>query len=242
MCTVTFIPSEAGTIITSNRDEHISRKATLRFQEDTKNGTKVMYPKDRTAGGTWFAVNEFGTVVVLLNGAFQNHKCTPPYRKSRGLLVLEIISAESPIDLVREMDLGKIEPFTLIIYGDSRLWEFRWDYGRKHLKQLNRAQSYIWSSWTLYDEKAQATRNQYFKDLIAKKEDLDGQEILDFHRQNHGDFENGFVIDRGNGLKTLSVTQAISGNGRCRLSHLDLDTGQHKAVSISTTSQLIPGS
>jgi hypothetical protein len=35
----------------------------------TINGKNVIYPKDPKAGGTWYVVDENGTVLVLLNGA-----------------------------------------------------------------------------------------------------------------------------------------------------------------------------
>ena len=194
MCTVTFIPSADKVFITSNRDEHVSRKARLQPHTETLHGVEVVYPKDKTAGGTWYALNEHGTVVVLLNGAFQNHKRTPPYRRSRGLLVLDIISAENPIALVKEIELTNIEPFTLVVFENLRLWEFRWDGRLRHLMQLDGNQSHIWSSWTLYDKEAQVKRNQYFDEFIANNNEIGAQQIHEFHCENHGDLENGFIM------------------------------------------------
>ncbi len=239
MCTVTFIPSTDKVVITSNRDEHISRKAKLRPIEETINGMKVVYPKDKTAGGTWFAINENGTVTVLLNGAFNNHRRTPPYRRSRGLLVLDIISSGNAINVVQDIDLANIEPFTLVVFEKSRLWEFRWDGRRRHLKQLDTAQGYIWSSWTLYDQEAQDLRNQHFQKFIADAHHFGTQNILDFHQENHGDLENGFIIDRRNGLKTLSITQVVAGKDLCELSHFDLETNKRETVWLPKAPSLI---
>ena len=52
---------------------------------------KIIFPKDAKAGGTWFAAADTGVIAVLLNGAFKKHIAQPPYRKSRGLILLEIM-------------------------------------------------------------------------------------------------------------------------------------------------------
>ncbi len=223
MCTVTFIASEDKVIITSNRDEHISRRANLKPKTEILNGIRVLYPKDKTAGGTWFALNEKGSVAVLLNGAFKNHKRTPPYKKSRGQIVLDIISDANPVTKIEEINLRGIEQFTLVLYHESLLYEFRWDGQQKHWKRLNKEERYIWSSWTLYDEEAQFLRDQLFKEFIANTDSPDSKSIVAFHQHNNGDFENGFVIDRKNGLKTLSITQAILTSKSIALDHHDLD-------------------
>ena len=200
-----------------------------------------MYPKDKTAGGTWFSMNENGTVIVLLNGASNNHQRTPPYRKSRGLVVLDIISSGNPIDFIRALDLENIEPFTLVVFHTRKLWELRWDGNQKWLKPLDSSLPHIWSSWTLYNEESQTIRNRYFEEFMAQDTYMNAQKVLDFHQDNHGDFENGFVIDRENGLKTLSVTQVISEKDQCVLRHLDLNSGQGETVSLPITSPMTSG-
>lgn len=239
MCTVTFIPFKDKFFITSNRDEHISRKAPLRPEVEVVNGKKVVYPKDKTAGGTWFAMNENGVAAVLLNGAFQNHERILPYRKSRGLIVLEIISNENPVNFLEAIHLHNIEPFTLVLFDQKILWEFRWDGSRKHKMPLDSTKSHIWSSWTLYDTEAQNIRNHYFDNFKSKHRTFDGDGILDFHKENHGDFQNGFVIDRHNGLKTLSVTQVVLDKENCKMNHYDLDANQNETISIRSISQTI---
>jgi hypothetical protein len=44
----------------------------------------VIYPKDPKAGGTWYVVDENGTVLVLLNGAEEKHTIKLSYRKKPG--------------------------------------------------------------------------------------------------------------------------------------------------------------
>jgi hypothetical protein len=46
------------------------------------NGKNVIYPKDPKAGGTWYVVDENGTVLVLLNGAEEKHTIKLSYRRA----------------------------------------------------------------------------------------------------------------------------------------------------------------
>ena len=96
MCTVTFIPVRDEFFITSNRDEKLGRKTAVTPVAYKQDGHYLIYPKDADAGGTWIALKENGDAVVLLNGAFLPHVPLPPYRKSRGLILLDIINSPKP--------------------------------------------------------------------------------------------------------------------------------------------------
>ncbi|MEM9648433.1 MAG: NRDE family protein [Bacteroidota bacterium] len=233
MCTVSFIRREEGCFITSNRDEHISRPVAHRPEEKTLAGIKVLFPKDPQAGGTWFALNEFGTVAVLLNGAFVNHERQLPYAKSRGLILLDVISSRQPGKMLQEMNLDQIEPFTLVLFENGKLLEFRWDGEAKHVKPLNPKQDYIWSSVTLYDTEAIDQRNTLFNKFIESTHEISAQRIVDFHSNNHSDYENGFIIDRATGLKTFSVTQVVLNSDNNEMHHFDLLNDQVYQVAFS---------
>lgn len=221
MCTVSFVSSGGRYFITSNRDEHISRPLALQPKEETIGSVKVLFPKDPKAGGTWFALNEFGAVGVLLNGAFVNHQLGGIYAKSRGLVLLDIISSNNPVGVLKEMELYQIEPFTLVLF-DMGLMEFRWDGNQKYFRKLDTAQNHIWSSATLYSDEIIQHRAKIFDRFQANRNEIESSDIMDFHSNNHNDFENGFIIDRESGLKTFSVTQAILGEDQILMKHLDL--------------------
>lgn len=221
MCTVSFVSSGGRYFITSNRDEHISRPLALQPKEETISSVKVLFPKDPKAGGTWFALNEFGAVGVLLNGAFVNHQLGGIYAKSRGLVLLDIISSNNPVGVLKEMELYQIEPFTLVLF-DMGLMEFRWDGNQKYFRKLDTAQNHIWSSATLYSDEIIQHRAKIFDRFQANRNEIESSDIMDFHSNNHNDFENGFIIDRESGLKTFSVTQAILGEDQILMKHLDL--------------------
>ena len=90
MCTVTFLPVGNTLYLTSNRDEAAARKIADAPQIVPFSAGNILFPKDSEAGGTWVATHENGNAMVLLNGAFVKHQHNPPYRKSRGLIFLEV--------------------------------------------------------------------------------------------------------------------------------------------------------
>lgn len=170
MCTVTFVPTKTGIRLTSNRDEHYTRGKAIKPRKI--NG--MTYPADKDAGGTWIVLKDNGDAGVLLNGAFEKHMPAPPYRKSRGLVFLEIMQA--PLSFGKT-DLTGIEPFTLVIYVARCLYECRWDGNRKYMLRLDATVPHIWSSATLYDKATAQEREGLFAAWLRS-----GGAIAHFHR------------------------------------------------------------
>lgn len=227
MCTVSYIPLQGQSIITSNRDENASRPSAFVPKEEIINGCRVVYPKDPKAGGTWFAVNQNGTVAVLLNGAFEKHVPKEKYAASRGLVLLNIISHPAPVFYFEKTNLDEIEPFTVIVFEEGKLCEVRWDAVTKHIKKLDPHQNYIWSSATLYSKEAVAKRSLLFEKFISRPDKATAESIIQFHSSNFDDDENGFVINRNNCMITFSITQATVSPGRVMLAHHDLRAGKN---------------
>jgi uncharacterized protein with NRDE domain len=222
MCTVSFIPANGTVIITSNRDEHMQRENAAAPDFYQLQHKKIIFPKDARAGGTWFAAANNGIVCVLLNGAFKKHAAQPPYRKSRGLILLEIMEAHKPLSFFKELNLDGIEPFTLVLYQPGLLHELRWDGGTKYKKQLDIAGSYIWSSATLYSDEVSTRREKLFQQFIHSSACITAADIHHFHANNNNDPENGFVINRETGMKTFSITQAVVNYKAVNFLHTDL--------------------
>ena len=135
MCTVSFVPLNSSVLITSNRDESISRGLTLYPKEYKINNIKCTFPKDEKSLGTWIGYNEFNDVAVLLNGAFIKHESKTPYKKSRGLIITEMLSNPSSINDLEQQNFTDIEPFTLIVYSKEKLFEYKINFINKSLKE-----------------------------------------------------------------------------------------------------------
>lgn len=208
MCTVSFYKNNAHVIITSNRDEHHSRAKALPPKIYQTENCQLIYCKDVQANGTWMALRNDGATIVLLNGAFERHQLNPPYKKSRGLVFLDIIDEENCLQKYKDCDLTTIEPFTIIIYHNHHLHECIWNGNEKFITEKSTKENHIWSSVTLYDEEFRNKKKDLFQQFLHTKNELSTDDILQFH-QSKQDLENGFIINRNNQLKTFSVTQIV---------------------------------
>jgi uncharacterized protein with NRDE domain len=223
MCTVSFIPVGDKFFITSNRDEKLNRKIALAPAIHEYNGAKFLFPKDTDAGGTWIVMKENGDAAVLLNGAFINHTAEPPYRKSRGLILLDILSDEKPSAAFSKIELKNIEPFTMILFQDKSLFEFRWDGIEKFGKQLSPYQAYIWSSATLYDGLTILKREKWFIEFLNQQIAPSQQTIINFHRfTGDGDSHNDLLMYRGGLHQTVSITSIELTFNKAKMQYLDL--------------------
>jgi uncharacterized protein with NRDE domain len=220
MCTVSFIKSHQSVIITSNRDEHKDRLPALTPDVYELNGIKTLFPKDPKGNGTWFAYNEFGTVIVLLNGADEKHNPKATYRKSRGLIVLDLISSKQSLNIWKVITLNDIEPFTIVLFFENQLYQLRWNEIEKTCVQLDNSQHHIWSSSTLYNPEIRNLRQQWFENFTYASDDIQPSEVLNFHTNTYReDIENGLIINRKNGVQTKSITQLVITNDKSTLTH-----------------------
>ena len=227
MCTVSFVNANGKIIITSNRDEKMIRPNAIEPRQYQVNTKKVIFPKDPKAGGTWYAVDEHSNVLVLLNGAEEKHVIKDSYRKSRGLIVLDLIGSESPIAAWHQIDLDRIEPFTLVLFEDEKLYQLRWNETEKETLPLATDKSYIWSSSTLYPQEIRAKRAAWFFTFLDTKPQVSETEMFHFHRYTEeGNTEHGLVINRNEVLKTMSITQTVIEKNKVEIHYADLISEQ----------------
>lgn len=186
MCTVTYLPpGNCNFLLTSNRDERNSRKpASFPAFKRASTGDQIVFPEDGQAGGTWIACSADLTI-CLLNGAFEAHLPQPPYRLSRGLLVLEAFNYPDINDFITNYNLHDIEPFTMLLVlhnmNDLNLLELRWDGKNKFLAQKDVKQPHIWSSVTLYTPPIIQKREVWFTQWLASQKEFTVEGIRKFH-------------------------------------------------------------
>ena len=207
MCTVTYIPVNNSFFLTSNRDEKKVRLKAEQPQWYKFASGHLLFPKDGNAGGTWMALHENGNAMVLLNGSTVNHQYAPPYRKSRGLIFLDILSEGKALVAFKKINLLGIEPFTLVIWESGQLHECRWSGEEKYIREMDATQPHIWSSVTLYTSEIIHKREQWFADWLKKHPTPASNDILQFHLfGGDGDAENDIRMNRNNSMYTVSVT------------------------------------
>lgn len=219
MCTVSYIPYKQGFVLTSNRDESPSRKTKIPQKIELKNGELLTAPIDEKNNGTWIAATNNDRVACLLNGAFIKHHRNLPYRKSRGLIVLEAFNYKSFSDFVAEVDLENIEPFTLILAEQDKLQVLIWDEEKKHHEVLDTKKPHLWSSSTLYNKEAHLNKLDFFNNFIENSV-LTPEGILNLH----GLYEDNLFILNRPAVKTVSVTQIIIDNNNDLLLDYNLKT------------------
>lgn len=118
MCTVVVLirPGHAWPLtLAANRDERIDRAwdAPAAWWPDRPG---VVGGRDRTAGGTWMAVNAHGVVAAVLNRA--GSLGPAPGKRSRGelpLLALEHASADAAARAMAALDAGQWRSFNLVL-------------------------------------------------------------------------------------------------------------------------------
>jgi uncharacterized protein with NRDE domain len=242
MCTVTFIPVNNKIIVTSNRDEKHGRLPAIAPAVYTKRTGTLLFPKDADAGGTWIAVHENGNMIVLLNGGLIKHEPKPPYKKSRGLVLIDLIDDENPYQNFLHADLKKIEPFTAIIFDEGQLFECRWDGEIKYHAALKIHQPHIWSSVTLYDDKIIRKRKKWFEEWLKKNPSPSQNDILHFHQfTGDGDKHNDLLMNRDGQVFTVSITSIEMNDENALMQYVDIrnqQTHQHElAFTKATASQ-----
>lgn len=225
MCTVTYLPLDNNNyILTSNRDEQVIRKTIFPHFFDHHDFT-LLGPRDEKAGGTWIATGNQNMTVCLLNGAFEKHMHKPPYRQSRGKVVTDVFQYKNVDEFITDYNFLGIENFTLVLVYNNQeipsLYELRWDGEVLHKKELDRTQTYIWASATLYSKEVVLERKEWFEKWVNENE-FTLENIRKFHQfGGNGDKTNGLQIDR-NQLQTVSITSVHSSQSVSKVHYFDM--------------------
>jgi len=237
MCTLTYLPlSEEQFILTTNRDESPDRGLAGFPAYHHVEGKNIIFPQDPKAGGTWVATSDNGISVCLLNGANAPHPYNPPYRMSRGLVVMEAIECIKPDEFFKNYDFTDIEPFTMVVLfhdPELKILEFKWDGANTFLQEKDPTKPQIWSSAQLYTAESIQNRKDWFQKWLKETSDYSVEAIRDFHRNaGSGDLKNDMIMDRGE-VKTVSITSICSLKGIVNMVHNNLLDHSVQGISLS---------
>mgnify|MGYP001211157286 FL=1 len=230
MCTLTFIPtSNNGFVLTSNRDEAPGRN-TLVPNTYVENSTRLLYPKDELAGGTWIGLSEKKRLICLLNGGFTAHERKDAYRMSRGIIVTDLLTKDDAVSEIEKYNFDDIEPFTLIMVdwaNHLRIYELVWDETQVHFTEKPLAPQ-IWSSSLLYNKEMKEKREKWFSTFLFENLKPNASDLLQFHKTaGEGNLDVDVIMDRGF-VKTKSITQIVK-NEKIEMRYEDLQ--EEKVVS-----------
>jgi hypothetical protein len=220
MCTVTYIPLPDGNIVTANRDEAPVRNADGLSSHFNRDGDEFLIAKEPIHGGANLAIGKNFTG-VLLNGAFLPHERKPSYQKSRGLIVLDSLNLSS-LNQFEKSDLHGVEAFTLIRIG-STIEELRWDESQIHFRIYETSKPLLVASAKLYEPAALKNRQIWFDELLRTSITPNRDEVWDFHMNGgDGDAENDMLMNRGNFVRTVSVSQVVTSENEKTGKHYDV--------------------
>ncbi|MBC7572608.1 MAG: NRDE family protein [Spirosoma sp.] len=223
MCTVTFLPDATnGFILTHSRDEKSIRPAALPPRTLYMGGQDVTFPQDPQGKGTWVATSSTLTA-CLLNGGLVPHQLQPPYRHSRGLVVLDVFDYVSIDSFLRHYRFNGLEPFTLLLAEAERLVEVRWTGRRVIINGKDNRQPHIWSSVTLYSTHVIQERERWFTDWRQQTPVWSLPGIRQFHKTaGNGDPANALRMNRQSQYFTVSLTSVVHANGQSNMQYEDL--------------------
>lgn len=233
MCTVTYLPqSEGQFLLTSNRDE-APHRSPENLDRITFSGQELLFPRDEGAGGTWIVASSNGTALCILNGAYSQHHHQPPYRRSRGLMALDYFSFANTAAFIRQYTFNGMEPFTMLVINQGSVTDLRWDETQLHVNSLDPQRPHIWSSSTLYSPIAKRKREDWFASWLSVHPTYRREDILHWHRTaGDGDPENDVVMNRGNLVRTVSITSIHRSPGGLSMAYHDLLRQQSKTAQL----------
>ncbi len=230
MCIASFVFKEHHTIITFNRDENKSRIAEFPSWH-TQNNDTFFCPIDTEGKGTWIGYN--GKIIATLqNGAFIKHKRTPPYSKSRGIIIKEILATTTIAPFLNLDYLQNVEPFTLSVFNveNRKITIYRFDGKEIFIEEKPHNESFILCSCTLYNANAYEKIQENFNQLDTEN----ALDYLHFHQQHAiGTAANTFTTF----ADTVSITQfeiqhSIGKNIKVNCTYLDLVSHKEKKYTL----------
>ena len=231
MCTVSFIPNtlNGNFVLTSNRDEDARRPTIAPMIYDFEN-VQIAFPKDEISGGSWIAISNRGKINCLLNGGIGFHTKQQYHTISRGTILINLTRSKlSTQEFFEDAELRSVEPFTIVSIQQHAgivvdLIEVIWDGTSKHFRNVDRSKAHIWSSAQLYSDEEKELRKKWFEDFIDNKQSiLTVDKVIDFHSSNHSeDVGVNVIMQRGDVLKTVSITQIMSENKSLKMTYSDL--------------------
>lgn len=218
MCIVSIFSLDNNNfILTHNRDESHLRPTSNKIFTEEINDKKYTGPKDLVSGGTWiFYSSEY--VCCILNGEYKMHPHQPPYRKSRGLVLIDLLNYNSIDDFVEKVNLDGIEPFSMIMLN-RKINEKKvlvWDEIKKHLEDHSNEKLIVRSSSPLYSDEEKLSHKQEFENLKL----INSPDIFKLHKELMM-----FPNEKFTTVQTTSITQIEVQNQQinlkfCPISHI----------------------
>lgn len=207
MCILSLVRTANSIVLTSNRDEQRARPNSFPPEITTARNRKTILARDAQAQGTWLLTDNYGRTAVLLNGAFERHTPTPPYRESRGIVLNNLFQEENFKNAFLFYNFDNIEPFKVIYLDQHLTLQCIWDGNEKYIFEIDLTIPNVFFSSTLYNREQQELKKNHFLEIFKSYKHIDSSFLFEFHsNQNILSSELNFFMNREEQI-TKSVTQ-----------------------------------
>ena len=212
MCIISFYKKNDEIVLTHNRDEAINRVASLHIEERQWNDKKYFAPIDREKNGTWIFYNEDYVACILNGGKEKPQHLKTSYRKSRGIILLELMNYQSVEDFVENEELDDIAPFTIFVFErkSKKIYLLFWDGIQLEMNDLSDENFVFRASSTLYS----TSMMQEIENKFPTFNTTSPIELFNFHqsiKMNNGDVESGKA--------TTSITQIFANSSEISMKY-----------------------
>jgi hypothetical protein len=212
MCTLTVVIRNETYIMAMNRDEKIARGTGFPPEVYELEGAKAIFPGDGD-GGTWFATNEYGIALALLNWNDVTPHSIDDKTRSRGRVIPALIDSRSLSDLHAVFDVSNFDgmmPFRLVgvFPSEQEIWEWRWDSKqlgfKAHLWDLRH-----WFSSSLSDDRAESLRGTTCRDAQHESDAGSVPWLRRLHASHAGGPGPFSLCVHRNDVRTLSYSEVM---------------------------------
>ena len=222
MCTLTVVTRNDMYLMAMNRDEKIARRTGFPPEIHEFEGAKAIYPSDG-GGGTWFATNEYGIALALLNWNDVTPHSMDDKTRSRGQVIPALIDSRSLSDLYAVFDVSNLKgmmPFRLVgvFPSEQEIWEWRWDSKQLGLR-THVWESRHWFSSSLSDDRAESLRGNTCRDALHESDASSAPWLRRLHASHAGGpGPFGLCVHRED-VTTLSYSEIMVTPGHVQIGH-----------------------
>jgi hypothetical protein len=223
MCTLTVIASKGTYLMAMNRDENITRSEGIPPEIYELDRTRAIYPGDGY-GGTWFASNEYGIALALLNWNDVTPHCTAAAKtRSRGQVIPALIGSRSLLGLHEVFGVSNFEgmmAFQLVgvFPSEQEIWEWHWDSMQLDFR-VHPWESRHWFSSSLSDKRAESLRGTACRNAQHESDAGSVPWLRRLHASHSGGPGPFSLCVHREGVKTLSYSEVVVTLAAARMGH-----------------------
>ena len=224
MCTLTVVTRNDTYLMAMNRDEKIARGTGSPAEIHEFDGARAIYPGDGD-GGTWFAANEYGISLALLNwNDIAPHAIAAAKTRSRGRVIPGLIDSRSLSDLHEVFAVSNFKsmmPFRLVgvFPSEQEIWEWRWDSTQLEF-QVHFWESRHWFSSSLSDKRAETLRGTACRNAEHESDAGSVSWLRRLHASHAGGPGPFSLCVHREDVKTLSYSEVMVTPGTVQMGHV----------------------